>query len=257
MNRHLSLLVLLSPLLAAAEPEVRVSGVQVVWDDDREAFDGFGLFSTQDALALGLVVDAGGPSIIEFDEDASELVALRDDLGTKLGGEIGPFPKISEDGRLLRLELKSEKAPAAGASQLQAKGEAVVITGSETETLECGPLKVEKDAELDFGHELEFRIAKVGKPDWGDAKMQIDLEIKRDIPEVATLRFYDAEGGEIESDRAGTSRMSFNNNVTVTHSFTLAQELDEVRFELDRWTDLGRIAVPFEFSIGLGGAVDE
>lgn len=257
MKHWIALFALLSSVPSPAEPEVRVAGLQVVWEDDREAFDGFSLFNGQQALVLGLLVDGGGAGLIEFDDENSRLTALRDDFGTKLDGKIGSFPKISEDGKLLRLVIESEKLPKPGASQLQAKGELAVLSASETETLKCGPVKLEEDAKLDFGDQLDFRVVKVGKPDWGDAAWQVELEIKRDIAEMAVLRFYDGDGKEIESDRVSTGRMGFMGQVSVTLGYTLAREVAEVRVELDRWTDLEKLSVPFEVSVGIGGPVGD
>lgn len=240
----------------AAEPKVEVSGVQLVWKDDAEAFGGFDLFGAQRPVSLALVADGGGEKVIAFDSDGSSLDSFGDDKGGKFEAKIGPFDKIAEDGSGVRFELWSEDAPTQGATALIARGTVKIRTGGATATRKSEIVALTKGGEVELGEGLAFEISKVGKPDWGDDPMQVELKINRDIPEVAAVRFYDKNGQEIESSESGSGRMGFMKKVTVTKGYTLKREVKEVRLEMDVWTDMEEHEVPFEVKVGIGGKME-
>lgn len=252
-------MLIFSGLLLVAQAEeatVRPSGVQVVWEDPKDEFGGFSLFNAMKPVSLALLVDAGDAALIEMDEDASKLISLKDDKGTDLKGEIWSFPKISEDGKLARVQVQGEKSPAKGARSIQASGKLVFHSASETETKKGELGKVAKGEKVVIGDDLKFEIKSAGKPQWGDEPFEVELEIKRDIPEVAAFRFYDKDGKEIESSEGANSRMGFLGKVTLSKSFRLEKKVEELRVEVDVWADLKTVEVPFEVEVGVGKVAD-
>jgi hypothetical protein len=110
-----------------------------------------------------------------------------------------------------------------------------------------------KGSKIDLVENLVFEVSEAGKPDWGDDPLSVTLSIKRDIPEVAAFRFYDGEGKQIESSDSGSSRGGFLGNISVSKTFSLKQKADKISVEVDLWTDLEEVAVPFDVKVGVGG----
>jgi hypothetical protein len=241
-------------MVMAADPSVRPSALQVVWEDDKEAFDGFGVLNTMNPVELALLLDAGGRKLIEVDDRGSKVTDFKDDKGTDLDGEFGPFPKVSEDKSMARFSVRGGKPPVAGAGAVSAKGVVKIRTGSKVETKTSKVVEAKKGATVAVSDTLEFEVTKTGKPDWGDEPFMVEFEIKRDIPEVAAVRFYDADGKEVESSSGGGGRMSFLNRVTVSKEYKLARKLDAFRVETDLWTDMEETEVPFDVTVAVGGA---
>jgi len=254
MKFHLAPLFLLTILAAPAEePSFHPAGLRLVWDDRKEAFENFSLFGAQKPLTLAVLLEAPGKGIISLDLENSELGRLEDDAGTDLDGEFWPFPKISEDQQMVRFEIHGGKAPATGAREIHAAGEVKLITAGERQTTKSEPLQLKEDTEVAIDDKLDFTVGKVGKPNWGDAALSVELKFDRDIPEIAEVRFLDADGKAIETKPGGSSRSAFFNKVSVTRSFNLDRKVDLVFLEIDRWTDIEEKILPFELKVGLGG----
>lgn len=240
-------------LCNAGEPSIRPLGLQLVWEKSAEQFDGFATFNTQKATTLALLLDGGGKSLIEVDQDNSEVETFKDDQGKDLKGEVGSFPKVSKDGKLARVSVEGEEAVTPGAKTVTAKGVVKARTASKRETKKSKLVEVKNGEKAVLGDKLQFKIVKSGKPDWGDEPFMIELEVKRDIPEVAELRFYDEAGKLIKSKQSGSSRMGFMKMVTVSRDYSLARKVDKIVVEADLWTDMEIVEVPFEITVGVGG----
>lgn len=240
-------------VLVAADPSVRPIALLVAWEDDKENFGGFGVLNTQNPVELKLLLDAEGKQLISLDARGSKVTAFQDGKGNDLKGEVGPFPKVSEDKLLARFSVRGEKPPAAGAETISAKGVVKARFGSKVATKTSKVVEAKEGETVSLTKELEFEIKKTGKPQWGDEPFMVELEIKRDIPEVAAVRFYDADGKEVETKSGGGGRMSFMKRVTVSKEYKLARKLDKFRVEMDLWTDMEEMEVPFDVTVTVGG----
>lgn len=236
-----------------AEPSVRPVGVAVVFDPMKEEFKGFSTLNQHDAVTLALLVDLDGAGIIEVDANKSKLDELSDDTGQNLKGKLWTFPNISEDKKLMRIEVKGEEAPANGAKALKATGTLVIQTAEESTVLKSEIVAAKKGERMKLSKDLSFKISDTGKPQWGDDPQMVEFEIKRDVPELAEMVFYDKDGQVIESNTGGTSRMSMGKMVTLKLTYRLKRKVEEFRVEAKVWTDLEEVEVPFDVTLGIGG----
>ena len=258
----IALLGVLSGSVPAQDGPVKatVAGVRVVRDSHGEKFGGLSAFNTQKGATLALMLRSSQGAIIAIDSRESKLDSFTDDKGTKLDvkgqfgrGGIGSFPRISDDGKAAVVEIQGGAIPAKGSVKLQAKGMLKVTVASDKKSIKSKPVKVGKDAVVKIGENYQFTMKKVGKPNFGDNVLQIDLEIKKRIDEVADIKFYTADGKPIEAKGAGSSSGGFGNNWTVTKSFSFAKKHASIIVELDYWSKKKILAVPFDISAGVGG----
>jgi hypothetical protein len=229
--------------------------VTLLWEQgDEEAFEHLSVLNQQSPVAMALYVTAKEKKIVSFDSDKCKLTLLTDDQGTKIAGQMGYFPRIAKDGSAAFLELMGENAVSPKAQAVIAKGNLTVALASKTDAKRSEVVDVKKGAKLELAENLVFEITKAGKPDWGDDPFSVTLEIKRDIEEVANFRFFDGEGKQIEASQAGSSRGGFLGRVSVSLDFNLKAKAEKLSLELDLWTDLEEVLVPFDLKVGVGGA---
>ena len=234
---------------------VRPAGVTLIWEQgDKDAFEHWTVLNSQDPVSVALYVTSSGKKIVSVDSSKSKLTTLSDDQGTKLKGEMGHFPRLAKDGSAAFLELHGEDPVSPKAQFVIAKGELKIAMASKTNAVRSKVVAARKGSKLELAEKFVFEITKAGKPDWGDDPFAVTLSIKRDIPEVASVRFFDADGKQIESSTGGSSRSGFLGRVKVTREFKLKRKADKISVEIDLWEDLENVVVPFDVKIGVGGA---
>lgn len=239
--------------IAADEFEVKPVGLQIVWDTMREEFDGFGTMNVMDnGVTLSIAATTTGRSIVKFDSDNCKIIKFADNAGKAMNGEMGHFAKVGESGKKLRFEIESKELPTKGATGFEVEGSLVIDVASKSEVVKTEPVEFEKGKELVFGEHLKTKITEIGKPFYGDMKAEITLEAKKAWPAFAAVRFYDGEGNEIKSEAGGHSRFSMLNSVTESRTFSLASKPKTFRVEMDIWSDLESITVPFNMKAELG-----
>lgn len=239
--------------MAADEFEVKPVGLQIVWDTMREEFDGFGTMnSMENGVTLSFTATTTGRKIVKFDGDGCKISKFADNTGKQMKGEVGHFAKVGESGKTLRFEIESKELPAEGATGFEVEGSLVIDVASKSEVVKSETVEFEKGKELVFGEHLKTKITEIGEPGYGDMKAEITLEAKKAWPAFAVARFYDGEGNEIKSEAGGHSRFSMLGSVTESRTFRLASKPKTFRVELDLWTDLESITVPFSVKAGLG-----
>jgi hypothetical protein len=238
----------------AAGAGIKACGLRIVappyqGEDELRAFNQFAGTS----LALLLHRPAGG--LIAFDEDASKLAVFADDKGQSLltkGTFMSPgfstWPKFSQDGKAALIEINGGAVPGDGAREVKAKGTMVFTAASEKKTFTQTGVQLKAGVMIEAGP-IPFKITKTGKPDWGDEPLQITLEAKQDTDRVASVRFLDGGGNEIESSGAGSSSMRFGDSVTIETSYNLGKRVDAVTVEITYWMDMKAIEVPFDVTV--------
>lgn len=207
-------------------------------------------------VVLRVVRAAGG--LIALDEAASEIQAFADDKGTVLfkpegfsKSPLGSWPKVTAGGKVAVIEIEGNQRPAAEARQIQLKGKLALKVATEQKVYPA-KVKLAAGTKIEAGP-VPFTIKEVGKPEWGDAQLQITLHATQNLDALAGVRFLDADGTEIESSESGSMTMTTNDEVQIDQSYDLAKAVDELTIELTYWTDMHTVTVPFEktFSIGL------
>lgn len=243
---------LVLPMTSQADVTVEPAGIKIVWKSLKKEFDGFQTYQSKEGAYVTLAVSGGDKGIIGFDKDKSKLSVS--DGTSDLGGEFGMWNKISKDGKFMRVEVSSQKLPAAGSAQLKLTGHLDVMVASKTETKTSEPQEYKKGDKVDMSDDFKFEIDEIGKPKWGSAPLSVTLKWKRKIPELADVRFYDEAGQLIESSVGSSSQGGFLGSYTVTQSYNLKKKSAILKMEMDLWLDAQKLTVPVDLAIGLGGA---
>ena len=212
---------------------------------------------TGTAISIEIVYPPGG--LIEMDEEESELKRLIDDRDTDLLASkgrfqrpgFGSFPKLSDDTRAAVIEISSPGRPASGAKSITTSGTLVFKAATTKKTFKQENVTLSVGESIEAGP-IKFKINAVSKPDWGDEPLQVTLETNRDISELAEIRFTNDAGELIKSRQASSSRMGGLGMVRIKHDYALAEKVDKVTIEMDYWTDMHDVVVPFELSTSVG-----
>lgn len=244
--------------------KVEVAGLQVTAKgyvpEGEKDFSALRAFSWQAGTRVGLLVTSSDKTIVGLDEEKSKVTGFTDDQETdftkakgrfgKNGAEFGMMSE-SEDGRAIVTHVESPGLPGKGAKTLTLKGELVVSLASKSKEVKSEVAVLEKGKKLVVGGN-SFEIDSVGKPDWGDAPLQIRLKSSVNHKDFKGFHFYDAEGNKIESKRSSSGSMGMFGKRTYTVSFSLKKKVDKIVLAVDAWSDLEVVKVPFDFKIGAG-----
>jgi hypothetical protein len=242
---------------AAEKTEVKPCGLRVV----AEAYEGESEMRPfyQDngtTVVLEVVRPEGG--LIAFDENASKLVSFTDDKDTRLltrtgfgRSGFGMMTKISSDGKAALIEINGNELPAKEAREIRISGTLVFTAATKTKAYQQADVPVKEGTQINAGP-IPLKITGTGKPEWGDEPLQITLEARQDLQGLASIRFLDSDGKEIEAADAGRSRMSFGNQVQEERSYNLKRKVDKVTVEVTYWTDKQELKVPMEVVARLG-----
>ena len=243
--------VVVSPVTTQADVSVELAGMKIVWKSLKKEFDGFRTYNSQKGAHVMLAVCGGNKQIIGFEKNKSK-VTIFDGSGD-LGGKFGIWNEASKDGKVMRIEVSTEKLPAASASTLTLSGslELVVASKTETQTTEAKALK--KGDKIKMSEGFSFEIASIGKPKWGNDPLEVILKWKRKVPELAAVRFYDKSGKLIKSSKEGSSSIGIAGKYTVTRSYKLKKKSNFLKIEMDLWIDAEKVTVPIKMDVGIGG----
>lgn len=234
----------------SADVTVEPVGMKIVWKALQKEFDGFQTYNSKEGAYMSLALFTDDKGIIDFDQEESKL-AISD--GTNdLGGKFGMWNKISKDGKVMRVEVSSEKLPAADARQLKLTGEIKLIMATKTETKASQSREFKKGDKVSLSDDFQFEIDSIGKPKWGDDPLALTLKWQRKVPELAAVRFYDEAGKEIKSSGNGSSSMGMFKKYTVTKSYALKKKSKVLKIEMDLWVGVQKVTVPIDTVVGIG-----
>ncbi len=250
--------------MALGGVKVEVAGLQVTAKgyvpEGENDFRALRAFSWQAGTRVGLLVTSSDKTIVGLDEEKSKVTGFTDDQETdftkakgrfgKNGAEFGMMSE-SEDGRAIVTHVESPGLPGKGAKTLTLKGDLVVSLASKSMEVKSEVAVLEKGKKLVVGGN-SFEIDSVGKPDWGDDPLQINLKSSVNHKDFKGFHFYDTEGIEIESKRSSSGSMGIFGKRTYTVSFNLKKKVDKIVLAVDAWSDLEVVKVPFDFKIGAG-----
>jgi len=239
-------------------PTVEVRGLRIVGKGHGEMMTGVRAFNWHEGSTLALLVLIPDGGIIALDSKTSKLDKFVDNKGTNLlvgesrWGQAGieSRPSITKDGKACMVELSGKSVPAKGATHILASGTLVFNCASKKKTVQHKNVALKKGTKI--ASAIPFTIDKVGKPDWGDAPLQVTLEAKQDLTNVAEIKFFDAQGKEIESRQSSSSRMRMGPLVTVKRSFTLKKKVDVATIAITYWMDMRIVKLPFNVKTSVG-----
>lgn len=248
----LTTLVLLLPtaLIGLENPSVQIAGLRIVGPGYGRNASELRAFHQQSGITLVLVVKAPeNKRIVEVDDNKCAMLEFTDDQDQNLldGVDWGGFPKMSEDGGLAMIEVSSKVKPSQNASRIHAKGSVFMRVASALRSEEIESLKLAAGTKANIGQEV-MEVMKVETDDDGTTLVvQIKRKVRDDMKEI---RFYTMDGNGIEIWSTGS--FTFGNASQVEYSLDIKPAPEAIRVEIDMWTELENITLPFELDGGVG-----
>ena len=239
MKRILICLSLFTPFaVTAAEPEVKLAGMQIVYDAAEKEYDGFKTYNNDVGHEIALLIRSSDKMIVGFDDEKATM---------KIGGAaakckfFGSNMAFSKDHRTMRVEFGTEKpVQAAADGTLKIIGELPVTLASGTEETRSEPFTVAKDTAVKFPADKTamptLKVKSSGKPQWGDDAFEISFTTNQRAEEFAGIKFYTKDGKLVEADRTSTGWMGFGKTGSgeMTYSFKTPQT--DLILALESWT---------------------
>ena len=250
--------------VASGEVKVELAGLQVTAKGyvpkGENEFNSLRAFNRQLGTKVGLLVTSSDKAIVKLDEEKSKVTVFSDDQETDLikvkgrfGRKSGVFRMTSEakDGKAIITHVESSGVPKKWAKNLTLKGGLVVSLASKSKEVRSELTVLKKGEKLVLGEDA-FEINSLGKPDWGDDPIQVELKSSVSYKDFKGFHFYDSEGNKVESKRSGSGSMGIFGKRTYTVSFNLKKKVDKIVLAVDEWSDLEVVKIPFDFTIGAG-----
>lgn len=201
--------------------------------------------------------------IVKLDDDNSTLDKAVDSTGKDLlqeppkqdngfsfsssSGPIGPFPRISEDGTQLIVELTTPQAPAPGATGISYQG-SLAITIAAGKTTASAQGVATKPGKVQLGdHTIE--ITGIGPSDWEEGKFNLKLKMNTQLLDaISAWKITAPDGTELSDGPNSTMTM----NQTAQLELTLEQNPGTINIDLELYDGLETIQVPVVTEVGLG-----
>jgi hypothetical protein len=208
---------------------------------------------------LTLRFHGGDRRFIGVESKDSSLEAFVDDRGTQL------VPKsdavrvwadtpcfVGLDGKDCLFDLVSTRTPAAGATTLSFRGRIVLKCGLEGSTAEQASLSLERDGELKAGP-APMKITGVQH---NEKTTVLTLSGKENAERVGRIRFFGANGKEIESQLLEKSTVGFMGDTVIDRTYALKSDtpadLTAVAVRVEYYKKVQSVAVPINVTAGLG-----
>lgn len=249
------ILPLLFPFTAhAADPVVKLAGIQAVIDDGAKEFDGFKTFNSEKGISITLMIAGGDKQIVGFDDDKAALKIGGGDAKCRyFGGNMS----FSKDRLTLRLEFTAQgESRVSPDGTLKVTGELPITLATGKEETRSEPITVAAGAAVKFpaAKAAALPILKVkssGKPKWGDDPFEIVLGTNRKAEEFAGIRFYTKDGKPVDAERSSTSWMGFGGQGSgeITYSFKSAQT--DLILAVETWSGREEKSLKVDLSAGL------
>jgi hypothetical protein len=237
-------------LMGEEIPSVQLAGLRVVGP-------GYGLnaselraFHQKSGTTLALVVR--GPKnkkIVEVDDSKCSLVKFTDNRGHNLldGVDWGRFPKISKDGRLALIEVRSKSRPSPGACRIFAKGTIRIRVAASESTEKIEVLKLQVGTKVTIGNDV-IQVMKVKKENKG---LTLVLQISRKFKEkIKDIRFYTTSNNPVHI--WSRSSFTFGNASQLRYNFDTKSISKDLKVEIDLWEGIETLNLPFHIKSAMG-----
>ncbi len=195
--------------------------------------------------------------IIRVDNGASKLLSFTDGKGTdfskqkekKFGqGWLNRFPKIAKDGHSCIVNVRSDQLPKTDAREIVLKANIVLTCGSGQKTARVENVALKPETTFNVGS-MTIRIVKVGKPDWGDAKLNVEFSTKQNLANIKSLDFLGPDGQKIKTHGSSSSRMGSR---IFRKSYNLDKKVDTVTLVVTYFDKVESVVVPIDIRAGIG-----
>ena len=245
-----------------------------------EREEGIGLFTIalpgQEGTVVSLLVNMPNHSIIQLEDQGSQLTKFVDDKGTDLlqnvspaGRGIGlfaipmgqvqvirtpPLRARSLSKEWMHIECIAPHLPALDTQTITVEGKLVLSCGQGVKTTEHKNIPLDGKGRFetngmtvsvrkDDGRGSGMRMDNMGK-----MKMRIFLDVNRPRGTVIGYTFFDTEGNEIESQEGGAVYGPQSHQATIH----LAKEVDVLTIRLEAYEKVETVTLPFSLKAGLG-----
>ena len=237
----------------AAEPVVKIAGIQAIFDDGSTQFGAFKTYSSDKGYGVTLMIHGGGKQMVGIDNKAT----------LKIGGApaqchfFGGDSVFSKDHLFARLEFSAEgNSQVSPDGTLKVTGEIPVTfaTGkaeTRSEVLTIAPNAAVKFPAAKAAEMPTLQVKSSGKPKFSEDAFEIVFSTNRKAGELAGIRFYSKDGAAIEAEQSSSSWMGFGNKGSgeITYSFKAAQT--QVIVAIESWTGREDSRVKVDLSAGL------
>ena len=183
------------------------------------------------------------------DDQETDLIKVKGRFGRKSG--VFRMTSEAKDGKAIITHVESSGVPKKGTKNLTLKGGLVMSLASKSKEVRSELTVLKKGEKLVVGEDA-FEINSLGKPDWGDDPIQVELKSSVSYKDFKGFHFYDSEGNKVESNRSGSGSMGIFGKRTYTVNFNLKKKVDKIVLAVDEWSDLEVVKIPFDFTIGAG-----
>src|SRR5262249_5795102 len=235
-------------LVAQGKLAVSVGGVRVVGPGIGENGSEQRPFNEDTGTTIVLLVQAPkGTGIVDLDNDGSAIDSVSADKGANLleNASFGSFPEVVKDGSAGLIELKLGVRPAAGAAAVSAEGSLNVTTATGTRPVKAANVALVEGKTFKAGT-ITFTVGKIDAS--GDS-VRVTFNLPRtSLKTIKAMKFLDAKGGEIESDRMGSGDF----NETGELDYQLKTTSKTVTVACDVWQGQKSDKLPFKVTVGLG-----
>ena len=259
MKTSIAVGILLLAFTPQGKPKAEVVGIHITklpYKEDKDL--GAGSFH---GVKLDVLVTSDEGGIIKLDDKKSKITKFADDKGTDLlkkpkdddsfgFGPIGPFSKVSKDSKAVLLSVDGKNVPAAGAKSVTLEGTLVLMVAKGKDVAKQEGVELKKGAGFKAGG-VAFKIDAAGKPDFGDAPLQVTLSTKEGS-KVAGVRFLDAAGKDLDAKSAGSSSMSFGDDTSYSWNYDFKQETKVATIEVSLWKGMVNVDVPVKVTVSVG-----
>ncbi len=240
-----------------ADPTVEVTGLSVAKPDQANKYNQSKAANIPAGTHIFFEIADDTRNFIKLDAKASKLSAFLDNKGTDLAKTkkkgwgsspnwLGSFPKITDDQHAVRFEIKSAACPTKGATKLTVGATMVLLAGSDLTTEKQIDVEFKLDGKITIGP-VPFEIKRIEKG-WGSWERAVTLFTNQPVDGIKSIKFFDAEGKEIESKQ--TSKSTSNKNINLTYS--LKKKVDKATIEIQYYQKVETLNVPVKRDIGVG-----
>lgn len=209
--------------------------------------------------ALALEVRGGKATFVDFDEHASKLDTFTDSEKTNLLTEreyqqigFGAFPTFSPDLHTVVVSIRGGGVPAADAKTIRARGTLVFHVAEEQAEATAKDVALKAGQTLQLGP-VEWKINRTGKPEWGDAKFELEVSSSTSASRIIALNIQLPDGRTIPARFSSSSSWTINDKTEYTLTYDFEEALpDKVSFIAKYWRDIEVVKIPFEVEVGVG-----
>ena len=246
----------------AAEPAVKIQvvGLSVARHDGSNNKTGTAARMLSAGTSVYFLADFGDRTAIEILEGDSRLEAFTDNTGAVLleAGKAKRFgfvgmtrSDIADDGKTATFCFSALSTPTKGATAVQVKANVAFLLGAKVTTATADNVTVKADESFPVG-DWTLKITKAGKPQWGDGKMEIELETNQEVASIKAFRFFNAAGEEVESRFRSSSEMTMGGKSVYTRSFALDEALETMTLKLDYYAETETVTAAIDVTVGPG-----